>query len=522
MPKILFLLVISLLASACNNWGNPQYDLLITNGMIIDGTGNYGFQGDILVDQGVILTIGEIDPSEISLGNVIDAEGLIVSPGFIDPHSHGDPLETPRFDNFLAMGVTTISLGQDGRSPGGSDVSAWMSEVDDTGTGPNILHFVGQGTLRELVDAPRQVGLDESYIQQMQDIITEAMNAGSFGMTTGLEYDHGTFADLPELIALAEPVADAKGLVMSHLRSEDDDLIEDAVTELLDQGRGSGASVHVSHIKIVFGDEIQQAESVLSLLDEARAEGIQVTADVYPYVASYTGIAILFPEWALPPNNFDEVVQDRRNELAEFLRNRINLRNGPEATLFGTQPWAGMTLAEVADSLNKPFEDVLIDDIGPQGASAAYFVMDEDVMRRFLLDPHVMVSSDGSPAMRHPRGYGSFAKIIRQYVQEEDLLPLEEAIYKMSGLPAATLGLDDHNVIENPRGVIKEGFAADILIFDPREVTDNATFEDPHQYASGFEWVIVNGIPVVERGELNQEKPSGVIRKITMNQLNDE
>lgn len=522
MSKFLVLFAFFFLTNACGNWGDPEYDLLITNGMIIDGTGNYAFQADILISQGVIVDIGEIDPSEVSAGRIINAEGLIVSPGFIDTHSHGNPLETPRFDNFLAMGVTTISLGQDGRSPGGSNVSGWMDEVDDSGTGPNILHFVGQATLRQLVDAPREVGLDESYIEQMQDIIVESMNAGSFGMTTGLEYDHGTFADLPELIALAEPVADVDGLVMSHLRSEDDDLIEPAVTELLDQGRGSGAAVHVSHIKIVFGDEIGQAEDVLSLLGEARTEGLKVTADVYPYTASFTGIAIVFPEWALPPNDFDEVVRDRRAELAEYLRNRVNLRNGPEATLFGTEPWAGMTLEEVADSLDKPFEDVLIDDIGPQGASAAYFVMDEDVMRRFLLDPHVMVSSDGSPEMRHPRGYGSFAKIIRQYVNEEQLLPLEEAIYKMSGLPAATLGLDDQNYTENPRGVIREGFSADILIFDPLEVTDNATFEDPHQYASGFDWVIVNGVPVVERGDFNEKIPSGVIRKKTLDHLNGD
>ncbi len=413
------------------------------------------------------------------------------------------------------MGVTTISLGQDGRSPGGNNVAGWMDEVDHYGTGTNILHFTGQNTLRQLVNAPREVGLHESYVGQMQQILSENLEVGSFGLTTGLEYDHGTFADLPELISLAMPVAKAGGLVMSHIRSEDDDRIEEAVTELLDQGRGSGAAVHVSHIKIVFGDEPSRAEDLLTLLDNARDEGLQITADVYPYVASFTGIAIVFPEWALPPNDFDKVVETRRDELKEYLRNRIHLRNGPEATLFGTEPWAGKTLAEVADSIGKSFEEVLIDDIGPQGASGAYFVMDEDVMRRFLRDPYVMVSSDGSPSMRHPRGYGSFAKILRQYVNEEGLLSLEEAVHKMTGLPAQTLGLSNPDEMGVPRGLIREGFAADLLIFNPAEVRDNADFEEPHLYADGFDWVFVNGIAVISDGEKNEEKPGAVLRRIT-------
>ena len=489
-------------------------DIHIINGTIADGTGGNFYQADILIRDGLIIEIGDIDPQTIDAHTVIDATGKLVSPGFIDSHSHGDPLETPRFNNFLSMGVTTISLGQDGRSPGGSDVAGWMNQVEEAGIGPNVVHFTGQNTLRQLVNAPREVGLDPTYIEQMQQIIRSSMEAGSFGMTTGLEYDHGTFADLPELVALAETVAEYDGLVMSHIRSEDDDKIEESITELLNQGRGSGAAVHASHLKIVFGNDPAGADEVLELLQQARDEGLTVTGDVYPYVASFTGIGIVFPEWALPPNDFYEVVENRREELEEFLRNRIHMRNGPEATLFGTAPWAGKTLAEVAEELNKPFEDVLIDDIGPRGASAAYFVMNENVMRRFMQAPYVMISSDGSPEMRHPRGYGSFAKIIRQYVNEEQLLTLEEAIYKMSGLPAATLGLSDSEKTETPRGLIKEGFAADILIFEPTAVRDNATFENPHAYAEGFEWVFVNGTAVIEDRVLNEALPGTVARRI--------
>jgi N-acyl-D-aspartate/D-glutamate deacylase len=262
----------------------------------------------------------------------------------------------------------------------------------------------------------------------------------------------------------------------------------------------------------VYASDPDRAEDILSLMDEARQEGISISADVYPYTASFTGIGIVFPNW-VTPGNFEEIKETRRSELEKYLRNRIAMRNGPEAALFGTAPWAGMTLAEVADSLNKPFEDVLIDDIGPTGASAAYFVMNEEVMKRFLQDPYVMVSSDGSPAMHHPRGYGSFAKIIDDYVNEENLLTLEEAVHKMTGLPAETLGLSDPNQAETPRGLIREGFAADLLIFDPANIQDTADFESPHQYAEGFEWVFVNGMAVIEDGNRNEVRPSGVIRK---------
>lgn len=490
-----------------------EYDLLIINAVIIEGTGDLSYEGSILVQDGIIVATGKVNVDPDRVRNIIDAAGRVVSPGFIDTHSHGNALETRRFDNFLSMGATTITLGQDGSSPGGRNVDSWMNEINAGGTGTNIVHLMGHNTLRREVEAPRQPELDDSYMVSMREILRASLEAGSFGMSTGLEYDHGTFADMNELVALAKEVAEVDGIIISHMRNEDDDKIEESVTELLNQGRGSGARVQASHIKIVFGNDPQQAESVLQLMNSAREEGLQVTVDVYPYTASYTGIGIVFPDWALPPNDFDDVVTNRRDDLAEYLRNRVNMRNGPEATLFGTEPWAGMTLADVAEQLNKPFEDVLIDDIGPRGAGAAYFVMNEDVMRRFLIDPYVMVSSDGSPTMRHPRGYGSFAKIIRQYVNEEGLLSLEEAVYKMSGLPANTLGLSNPEHMEIPRGLIREGFAADLLIFDPTQVRDTATFEEPHTYAEGFDWVFVNGVSVIEEGERNEKLPAGVIRR---------
>lgn len=511
------LILVFLWIGACSSEADQdRYDLLITNASIIDGSGADAFSGSILIQNGVIREMGNVNPDAQPVDRIIDAGGRVVSPGFIDTHSHGNPLETPRFDNFISMGVTTISLGQDGNSPGTGNIAAWMDRVDSTGTGPNILHFIGHNSLRRYVEAQRQANLEEETIEEMRGLIIQAMEDGSFGLTTGLEYDHGSFAEIEELIGLAEPVGSAGGLVMSHMRNEDDDAIAESVAELVNQGLGSGANVHASHIKIVYGNDPLQAEDVLSIMRDARQEeGLRVTADLYPYTASFTGIGIVFPDWALPPNDFDEVVANRRSELEEYLSNRIEMRNGPEATLFGTEPWAGLTLTDVAAELDKPFEDVLIDDIGPRGASAAYFVMNEEVMKQFLIDPFVMVSSDGSPTMHHPRGYGSFAKVIRQFVQEEELLNLEEAIYKMSGLPAETLGLANRSQVTIPRGLIREGYAADLLIFDPQNVRDTATFENPHTYAEGFDWVFVNGTAVIEEGERNDRLPAGVIRRMS-------
>jgi len=524
-----------------------EVPVLVTNARIIDGTGSEARKGEVLIENGRIAAVYYEDAGEqdgqsgdrqegydhaprnnldqrhaLDEGHDlderrdlyrIDAGNKVLAPGFIDAHAHGNPFSTPDFDNFLHMGVTTISLGQDGRSPEDGPVAEWMDRVDALGTGVHILHFIGHGTVRERVGAPPVTGLEPHVLEQMQRVIDDAMRDGSFGLSTGTEYSPGYHADAEELAAIARPVAGHGGLVMSHIRSEDDDLVEAAIEELIEQGRRSGAHVHVSHIKIVFGEGEERAEEVLAVMHRARDEGVEITADLYPYAASFTGIGIVFPDWAMPPNDFDSVRTHRRDDLREFLRERVMLRNGPEATLFGTAPWAGMTLAEVADSLGKPFEDVLIDGIPPGSASAAYFVMDEDVVRRFLLDPLVMVSSDGSPTMRHPRGYGSFAKIIRQYVNEEGVLSLEEAVRKMTGLTASTLGLDDPGQVTVPRGLVWEGFAADLVVFDPAAVRDRATFEEPHRLAEGMSWVFVDGVPVIANGVRQPVNPAGIIRR---------
>ena len=483
-----------------------KYDILIHGGTIIDGSGSPGIKADLLIKEEQIVRVGEVDTSNISVTTFIDATGKVVTPGFIDSHAHARPDRTPEFKNFTGMGVTTIFLGQDGSS--GGDISEWMKNVEEARPAINIGTFVGHGTVRNQAGVKLNPNPSSQDLQQMADLVDAALQTGCFGLSTGLEYQPGSFSKLDELITIAKPVGKRGGIVHSHIRNEDNDAVDNSIAELIAQGEGGGCGVHISHIKVVYGHGKKRAEEILAQMEKARNRGISVSADIYPYLASYTGIGIVFPGWAKPPNKYEEVVKSRRDDLAAFLRKRVNLRNGPGATLFGTAPWAGKTLETVAAELNKPFEDVLIDDIGPDGASGAYFVMDQELQDRLFIDPYVMVSTDGSPTMRHPRGYGSFAKVIRYYVRETKMLKLEQAVHKMTGLPAATIGL-----VEQKRGLLKAGFAADILVFDPDKVIDTATFENPHQLAEGFDWVIVNGVLVRADGEFTGKRGGKMLRK---------
>jgi len=308
---------------------------------------------------------------------------------------------------------------------------------------------------------------------------------------------------LNELLALAEVVGQNDRMIMSHMRNEDDDQLESSIAELLDQGRH--ARVHVSHLKSVFGKGAERAEEILGILASARESGIEVTAGVYPYNASFAGIDLVFPVWAKTVEQFDVAKVERRDELAEYLRNRVNRRNGPEATLLGTEPYTGMTLAELADKLDTPFEDVLIDVLGPAGAKGAYFVMNDELQTRLMTDPFVGICSDGDPTGFHPRGHGTFAKIIERYVMRDKVFTLPEAVHKMTSFAAGILGITD-------RGVVREGMIADLLIFDPARVHATATYPNPLQLATGFDVVIINGKVARENNQLADELFGNVLR----------
>lgn len=484
----------------------PRIDLLIENGSVLDGSGSDAVAADIVVVDDRIVFVGESQFSEQALEERvlrrIDAEGRTVAPGFIDLHSHGDPLATPEMENFLAMGVTTITLGQDGSSPEVPDLETWMTQVEENGIAANLAMFVGHGTLRTLSGIGRKEVPEPEELERMLAMLDATLDY-TFGLSTGLEYNPGLNARREELEALARVVGDNERIIMSHMRNEDDDQLDASLAELLDQGRF--ARVHVSHLKSVFGSGTERAEEILGILSAARDQGIEITAEIYPYTASYTGIGIVFPVWAKTAEQFEVAKVERREELATYLRDRVNRRNGPGATLLGTDPWTGKTLAELSFELELPFEDVLIDVIGPQGGSGAYFVMNDELQSRLLSDPLVGVCSDGSPTGFHPRGHGTFARIIERYVMEEGVLTLPQAVAKMTSFAADVLGLAD-------RGRLAAGMKADIIVFDPAKVRETATFPVPLSLAEGFDVVIVNGSIARQAGRLADEVSGRVLR----------
>ncbi len=402
------------------------------------------------------------------------------------------------------MGATTISLGKDGSSPDYENLAEWMQLVADTVPGVNIAMFVGHGTLRMQSGIKYNPRPSDEQLEAIGQLLEQNLDAGCFGMTTGLEYIPGFYAPAYELEHLAKIVGEKNKLITSHVRNEDDNEVESSIRELLDQGKF--CRVNVSHMKVVYGQGESRAEEILNVLNQARRDGVPVTADVYPYTASYTGISILFPEWAKPPNNYQQVVATRRAELEDFLRNKVNQRNGPEATLLGTAPYAGKNLAQLSEEMDKPFEDILIDDIQPGGASGAYFVMNDSLQSRFIADSLVMISSDGSPTSRHPRGHGTFARIIEKFVVQDSILTLADAVRKMTSLPAQTMGITD-------RGTIAVGKKADVLVFDPKQVHETATYENPFQLAEGINFVIVNGKISSENGEYSSQRNGQMLRK---------
>ncbi len=490
----------------------PEYtkiDLVILNGQVLDGLGSEAIRADVVIVDDSIVFIGESGFSaremRTRITRTIDAGGRVISPGFIDLHSHGNPLETPDFENFLAMGVTTITLGQDGDSPEVNDLNDWLQAVAEQGLAPNLAMFVGHGTLRNISGIGRDANPDKQALDKMLATLNDTLEY-TFGLSSGLEYNPGLHAPARELDAIAQVVGNKDRLIMSHVRSEDDDKLDASIAEIIAQGEH--ARVHIAHLKSVYGKGSERGREILQIIEDARTQGVRISADTYPYNASYTGIGIVFPIWAKAEEQFQIAKKTRRAELETFLVNKVTRRNGPDATLLGTAPFTGKTLADIAHELEMPFENVLIDKIGPQGASGAYFVMNDQLQSTIIADPNISICSDGSPTGFHPRGHGTFAKIIEHYVNERKIMSLPEAVRKMTSLPAKTLQIAD-------RGVLRAGMKADLIIFDPSKVSEKATYPDPFQFAEGFDLVVVNGKVARENGTMAERK-AGVVLKPTV------
>ncbi|MGQ4659548.1 amidohydrolase family protein [Lysobacter sp. F6437] len=472
--------------------------LLLRDVLLVDGSGKPGRRTDVLVRGDRIEHTGAVSDGEARGLRIIDGGGRVLAPGFIDLHTHGNPLEEA-FTPFLAMGVTTVVLGQDGGSPALPDthrkpdsLSSWMDAVGRATPDINVATLSGHGALR------RRAGIDDgmrrpsdAQLARMQSILEHDLRAGAFGMSSGLEYVPGRYAEPRELASLGSVIARFEGVAMSHMRSEDAGDVRDSIRELV--AASGPARAHVSHLKMVYGNGEVAAEKLLAFLQTLRGPGQPLTADAYPYEASYTGVSILFPEWALPPTDYPGVLQSRRDELRAYLQQRMEKRGGPGALLFGTGPHAGRTLAQVAGQRDLPFAELLME-IGPDGGKAAHFVMDRVLQDRLLLDPRVAVASDGSPGGSHPRSAGTFAKWIEEFVVNDPRVSVEEAVRKATSLPASILGLDD-------RGTIRPGAKADLVLFDPASVRARADYVNPTAHAEGFDLVVVNGQPAYEAGE---------------------
>jgi len=472
--------------------------LALRDVLLVDGSGQPGRRTDVLVRGDRIERIGRIADADAKGLRIVEGGGRVLAPGFIDLHTHGNPL-SDAYTQYLAMGVTTITLGQDGGSPAlpgavpaPDSLPSWMQAVARATPDINVATLSGHGTLR------RRAGIDDgtrkpsdAQLARMQAILEHDLRAGALGMSTGLEYVPGRYAEMRELTALGPVIARHDGVAMSHMRSEDADDVRASIRELV--AASGPARAHVSHLKMVYGKGEATAEALLGFLQSLRTPTQPLTADAYPYEASYTGVAILFPEWALPPTDYAGVLQARRDELRAYLQQRMQKRNGPDALLFGTGPHTGKTLQQVAAGQGKPFEDVLLD-IGPAGGQAAHFVMDGELQDRLLLDPRVALCTDGSPGGSHPRSAGSYAKWIEEFVVNHRRVSLEEAVRKATSLPASILRLPD-------RGTIRPGAKADLVLFDPARVHAKANYVQPTTKAEGFDLVVVNGQPAFEGGE---------------------
>lgn len=474
---------------------NVTYDLHITGGTIVDGSGEASFAGDILVSGDKIAYVGSVDTSKVKSNQTLDASGKVVSPGFIDAHSHGNPLNADNdyLRNFLRQGITTVVLGQDGTSPGyfpsdgdeqGSyEYTKWIEEVNTHGTGPNVATLIGHGSIRHQSGGGEKDQVSPEEQKRMEEILADAMMAGAYGLNTGLEYVPGRYASPEEIAGLAKVVGAHDGLISSHIRNEDDDQVHASIAELLEQGKY--ARVNASHIKVVYGKTREQGDAVLRQLREARANGIEVTADVYPYLASFGDMSYLYPEWAKREYEFNDAVENRREEFQEFLRAKIIRRNGPGAILVSSGEYSGKTVAEISEITGKAPEDVIID-YGHSGPSTAHFIMTKETQDAFITAPDVSISTDGSPTMRHPRSFGSFPKVIEEYVVRDGVLSLELAINKMTRQTAKIFDIQT-------RGLLKEGMGADIVVMDLENVKAGTTWTDIFAQPTGFDYVIVNG-----------------------------
>ena len=537
-----------------------SYDLIVRGGRVVDGAGNPWYRGDVAVADGKIASIGCLVESDV--GKVIDASSLVVAPGFIDAHSHSDgtTLYYRQMESNVMQGVTTVVAGQCGSSsaPVNPDLrqemeerlarilppevelkitwttfEEYLGEEEKAGLGANIAHLVGQGSVRVAAMGYEARDPTQGELERMRELTAEAMEAGAYGLSTGLIYPPGVFAKTEEIIEVAKVAARYGGVYDTHIRGEGKTLMK-ALAEAITIGEKADIPVHISHHKAAHKEVWGKSVDTLAMMEEARKRGVDITADQYPYRAGATGLATLLPPWAH---------EGGMERLLERLRDpdlRRKIRENIEEGLLGWENFAGelgwenIYVTRVVTDENKPIEgknlreireargdpdectsllDLLLEEEGAAGM--IIFSMEEGDIRRIMRHHLQMVGTDSGSSsttgfMRrgkpHPRGYGSYPKILGRYVREHGVLRLEEAVRKMTSMPAQRFGILD-------RGLLRPGMWADMVVFDPKKVIDKATYQDPHQYPEGIEYVIVNGVMTVDKGRYTGALAGRTLRK---------
>jgi N-acyl-D-amino-acid deacylase len=519
------LLMLCLLAACEASSDEGPWDLLITGGSILDGTGAPAFEGDVGVRDGRIVTVSRSRLSAEHAERVIDATGHAVAPGFIDLHAHLGPLlDIPDAESHVRQGVTTALGNPDG---GGSfPLGEYLERVEAVTVGMNVAFLVGHNTIRGRVMGSEDRAPTAEELEQMREMVAQAMDEGSFGLSTGLRYTPGYFSDTDEVVALSEVAAASGGIYTSHLRDEGFELIA-GVAEAIEIGRRASIPVVLTHHKVVGAPMWGTSEETLAMIDAARAEGIDVMADQYPYTATLTGISILVPPWALAGGTsaFLERLEDpvQRDSIVDgIIWNIVNDRGGNDLrrVQFAGVGWdpslEGLTLHDWAEREGLPSTpetgaELVIEAMRRGGARGIYHVLHEDDVERIMRHPWTAIASDGQLVRQgdghpHPRWYGTFPRVLGHYARERGVITMEDAVRKMTSLPADRLGLSD-------RGRIQEGSWADLVVFDPETVIDRATFDDPHQYPDGIPYVVVNGVVTVDDGVFMDLRPGRVLRR---------
>ena len=503
--QILVLIIIACSTLQCTR----EYEVVLSGGTIYDGSGDAPFTADIGISDGVIQAIGRIKPGK---SKVIDATGLFISPGFIDMHTHCEggliKPDMSAAENYLKQGVTTVVTGNCGS--GTYKVAEFFDHLDSIGTGPNVVHLIGHGTVRSTVMGQEDRAPAADEMEEMKELLAMGMKGGAAGFSTGLFYAPGSYAETEEIIELGKEVRAYQGIYASHIRDEGKFTVGliASIEEAIAIGEAAEIPVQISHLKALGKPVWGLSDEVTAMIEDARERGVNVWADQYPYTASNTGFsAAVLPRWVQAGGETETRLTDPEllPGIKEEMARNIENRGGSESLLIISyskdSTFNGKNLAEISKLIGKPVVETAIHLILNGGSGVISFNMNESDVLHFMQKDYVMTSSDGhvhllGDGMPHPRNFGAFPRKIRKYVLEDQIITMEHAIRAATSLPAKMLGLAD-------RGMVEKGFAADLVIFDPNNIQDKATFTNPHHYSEGIVFLFVNGEPVIEQGEYN-------------------